>query len=136
MRFTLSYTEDNLENIPKPRHGTHLPMPCHGLGSHISPMNHSVQNSKKYSDVSVINLGIFNSITCLHGRLFYIGMFMLVATLAKGDQTSKKGKLIPKEKTLSHYPPDVHKGILESRLEWCILNEKPQNTLIMITDPK
>jgi len=39
-------------------------------------------------------------------------------------QASKKSKPILKETTLSDYPLDVQKSILESRLEWCVLDEK------------
>ena len=44
--FIRRYMEDGSENLPKPRLSTHLPMPFHGLGGHISPMIHAAQNSK------------------------------------------------------------------------------------------
>ena len=123
--FIRRYMEDGPENLPKPRLSTHLPMPFHGLGGHISPMIHAAQNSK-----SIVMYLLLIPVFLILLPVYTAGYFISECLCWQPRwpkvirQAGKKGKPIPKETTLSDYPPDVQKGILESRLEWCVLDEK------------
>ena len=123
--FIRRYMEDGPENLPKPRLSTHLPMPFHGLGGHISPMIHAAKNSK-----SIVMYLLLIPVFLILLPVYTAGYFISECLCWQPRwpkvirQAGKKGKPIPKETTLSDYPPDVQKGILESRLEWCVLDEK------------
>ncbi|OTQ27756.1 DUF6708 domain-containing protein [Gilliamella apicola] len=123
--FIRRYMEDGPENLPKPRLSTHLPMPFHGLGGHISPMIHAAQNSK-----SIVMYLLLIPVFLILLPVYTAGYFISECLCWQPRwpkvirQSGKKDKPIPKETTLSDYPPDVQKGILESRLEWCVLDEK------------
>ena len=123
--FIRRYMEDGPENLPKPRLSTHLPMPFHGLGGHISPMIHAAKNSK-----SIVMYLLLIPVFLILLPVYTAGYFISECLCWQPRwpkvirQAGKKGKPIPKETTLSDYPLDVQKGILESRLEWCVLDEK------------
>ena len=123
--FIRRYMEDGPENLPKPRLSTHLPMPFHGLGGHISPMIHAAKNSK-----SIVMYLLLIPVFLILLPVYTAGYFISECLCWQPRwpkvirQAGKKGKPMPKETTLSDFPPDVQKGILESRLEWCVLDEK------------
>ena len=123
--FIRRYMEDGPENLPKPRLSTHLPMPFHGLGGHISPMIHAAKNSKSIV-MYLLLIPVFLILLPVYTAGYFISEYLCWQPRWPKviRQAGKKGKPMPKETTLSDYPPDVQKGILESRLEWCVLDEK------------
>ena len=123
--FIRRYMEDGPENLSKPRLSTHLPMPFHGLGGHISPMIHAAQNSKSIM-MYLLLIPVFLILLPVYTTGYFISECLCWQPRWPKviRQAGKKGKPIPKETTLSDYPLDVQKGILESRLEWCVLDEK------------
>ncbi|MFQ0994237.1 DUF6708 domain-containing protein [Gilliamella sp. BG2] len=123
--FIRRYMEDGPKNLPKPRLSTHLPMPFHGVEGHIRPMIHLAKNNP-----SVIILLMLIPVFLILLPFYTVGYFMSECLCWQPRwpkvirQAGKPGKPLPKETTLSDYPPEVQKAILDSSQEWGVIDDE------------
>jgi hypothetical protein len=123
--FIRRYMEEGPDNLIKPRLSTHLPMPFHGVSGHINPMIHMAKNNS--------SIGLFLMLIPVFLILlpFYtVGYFISECLCWQPRwskvirQAGKKGKPIPKQTTLSDYPPEVQKAILDNSQEWGVIDDE------------
>jgi hypothetical protein len=123
--FIRRYMEDGPQNLPKPRLSTHLPMPFHGIEGHISPMIHLAKNNP-----SVIIILMLIPVFLILLPFYTMGYFISECLCWQPRwpkvirQAGTPGKPLPKETTLSDYPPDVQKAILDSSQEWGVIDDE------------
>ncbi|OCG10921.1 hypothetical protein A9G24_02015 [Gilliamella sp. App6-5] len=123
--FIRRYMEDGPQNLPKPRLSTHLPMPFHGVEGHISPMIHLAKNNP-----SVIMILMLIPVFLILLPFYTMGYFISECLCWQPRwpkvirQAGKPGKPLPKETTLSDYPPEVQKAILDSSQEWGVIDDE------------
>ena len=123
--FIRRYMEHGRDNLPKPRLSTHLPMPFHGFSGHVSPMIHAVKNAPTFW-MYILLIPVFLILL----PFYTVGYFISECLCWQPRwpkvirQAGKTGKPVPKETTLSDYPPKVQQAILDSRLEWGVRDEK------------
>jgi len=123
--FIRRYMQDGPSNLPRPRLSTHLPIPFHGFGGHIKPMLNMVKNAKSVV-VTIMMLPVFLILL----PIYTVGYFISECLCWQPRwpkvirQAGKAGKPLPKETTLSDYPPAVQQAILDSRLEWGVRDDK------------
>lgn len=123
--FIRRYMEHGRDNLPKPRLSTHLPMPFHGFSGHIKPMIHAVKNAPTFW-MYILLIPVFLILL----PFYTVGYFISECLCWQPRwpkvirQAGKTGKPVPKETTLSDYPPKEQQAILDSRLEWGVRDEK------------
>ncbi|WP_085246812.1 DUF6708 domain-containing protein [Gilliamella mensalis] len=123
--FIRRYMEDGPQNLPKPRISTHLPMPFHGVEGHIRPMIHLAKNNP-----SVIILLMLIPVFLILLPFYTVGYFISECLCWQPRwskvirQAGKPGKPLPKETTLSDYPPEVQKAILDNSQEWGVIDDE------------
>ena len=123
--FIRRYMEHGRDNLPKPRLSTHLPMPFHGFSGHVSPMIHAAKNAPTFW-MYILLIPVFLILL----PFYTVGYFISECLCWQPRwpkvirQAGKTGKPVPKETTLSDYPPKVQQAILDSRLEWGVRDEK------------
>ncbi|OCG16557.1 hypothetical protein A9G24_04140 [Gilliamella sp. App6-5] len=123
--FIRRYMEDGPKNLPKPRLSTHLPMPFHGVEGHISPMIHLAKNNP-----SVIMILMLIPVFLILLPFYTMGYFISECLCWQPRwpkvirQAGIPGKPLPKETTLSDYPPEVQKAILDNSQEWGVIDDE------------
>ena len=123
--FIRRYMEHGLENLPKPRLSTHLPMPFHGIDGHIKPMLHMLKTHKSLFWVLML-IPVFLILLPVYTLGYFISECLCWQPRWPKviRQAGLAGKPIPPTTQLSDYPPNVQQAILDSRLEWGVRDDK------------